>query len=107
MAAEYVFIDEMLTHAGAYGPYQWMTTTSNTISDVHHANISNPKAALNPTWKCVSNSTACLSNHTFSGDDTKRCEMNRKDWQYTEPKEFSVTTQFDLVCDDSFTIVLL
>ena len=63
-------------------------------------------AAISPPWKCTSNSTVCLSNKTFSYDDKQRCLMSRSDWEYTEPQDFSVTTQFDLICDDAWIVSL-
>ena len=106
METKYVSVDEMLTYVGAYGPYQW-------ILDAIFSVIMVPQtfqilimyfAALSPAWKCATNSTVCISNETFANDDNKRCSMTRSDWEYTESYDFSVTTQFDLVCDDAWII---
>ena len=63
-------------------------------------------AALSPTWQCAANSTSCLSNATFASGDRSRCAMKREDWVYTQPHDFSVATQYDLVCSNEWIISL-
>eukprot|EP00112_Aurelia_sp_Birch-Aquarium-sp1_P026069 Seg900.11 transcript_id=Seg900.11/GoldUCD/mRNA.D3Y31 product="Solute carrier family 22 member 13" protein_id=Seg900.11/GoldUCD/D3Y31 len=56
----------------------------------------------NPPWKCVTNSSTCSLNGTFSlaSESYKaRCQMPRSEWEYTEAKDYSIVTQFDLSCD--------
>jgi len=55
-----------------------------------------------PSWKCVQGSTVCTLNGTFDRTDAnydKRCDMARSEWEYTEVKEYSIVTEFDMVCD--------
>lgn len=63
-------------------------------------------AALNPKWKCADNSTVCMLNGTFPKDDTFRCQIPRSEWEYMEPKEYSIVTQFDLVCDREWGVYM-
>ena len=108
MVTKYVSIDEMLNYTGAYGPYQWILNAifSFIMMPQTFQTLIMYFAAISPPWKCTSNSTVCLSNKTFSYDDQQRCLMSRSDWEYTEPQDFSVTTQFDLICDDAWIISL-
>ena len=62
--------------------------------------------ALSPTWECVKNSSVCTTSAHFAFDNDLRCYMNRSDWQFTEEQSFSITTQFDLVCENSWIISL-
>ena len=59
-------------------------------------------AALNSPWRCAANSTSCIfpRNQTFGSDSADykaRCDMERSDWEFVEPKDFSIVTQ---VCFD-------
>ena len=63
-------------------------------------------AALNPNWKCVYNSTVCTLNGTFAKDDTFRCHIPRSEWEYMKPREYSIVTQFDLVCDREWGVYM-
>lgn len=50
----------------------------------------------NPPWKCVTNSSTCSLNGTFSlaSESYKaRCQMPRSEWEYTEAKDYSIVTQ--------------
>ena len=55
-------------------------------------------AALKSPWRCVANSTSCTFplNQTFSADSANydtRCKFSRSDWEFVEPKDFSIVTQ--------------
>ena len=63
-------------------------------------------AALSPPWKCASNSSVCLGNGTFTSDNKDRCAMQRSDWEFTEPRDYSIVTQFDVYCDKEWVIYL-
>merc|ERR1712226_1745052 len=60
-----------------------------------------------PSWKCVDNGTICILNSTLPNDDYRRCNMPRNEWDYTEPKEFSLATQFDIDCDKRWLLSLV
>ena len=107
MGEKLVSIDEMLTYAGEFGRFQWIITTLLCLINFYGSQVMIMYfAALSPPWKCADNSSVCLSNETFSNNNNQRCSMNRSEWIFTESKDFSVTTQFDLVCDDEWLISL-
>ena len=59
-------------------------------------------AALNSPWRCAANSTSCIfpRNQTIGSDSADykaRCNMERSDWEFVVPKDFSIVTQ---VCFD-------
>ncbi|XP_057310496.1 organic cation transporter 1-like [Hydractinia symbiolongicarpus] len=55
-----------------------------------------------PPWQCKQNSTLCnYTSPIFSQDHVKfntRCEIPRSEWEFTKPREYSIVTQFELVC---------
>ena len=107
MGEKLVSIDEMLTYAGEFGRFQWIIITLLCLINFYGSQVMIMYfAALSPPWKCADNSSVCLSNETFSNNNNQRCSMNRSEWIFTESKDFSVTTQFDLVCDDEWLISL-
>ena len=55
-------------------------------------------AALNSPWRCAANSTMCTfpTNQTFDSSSSQyeaRCSMKQSDWEFVQPKEFSIVTQ--------------
>ena len=56
-------------------------------------------AALQPEWRCVANSTVCNLNGTFTSENNFRCNIPRNDWEFTQPKGYSIVTEFDIYCD--------
>ena len=63
-------------------------------------------AALKPDWRCVDNSTVCTLNGTFSSSNEYRCNIPRSEWEFTQPKEYSIVTEFDIYCDKEWVIQL-
>ena len=62
----------------------------------------------NPPWTCTSKNSShfCQSNfgkEMKSGDInyTARCGLGRDEWKYTQNKEYSYVSEFDLICDGS------
>ena len=50
-------------------------------------------------------STRCIqSNITFSHENKTRCTMQRSDWEFTKPKDFSMVTEYDLVCERKYLV---
>ena len=94
-------IDEILPYVGEFGKYQIMLVAmlSTMILASTFPILIMYFAGQNPAWKCVNNSTVCNLNGTFeSGDDNYefRCSIPRKDWQFTQPKDYSIVTQVTL-----------
>ena len=110
-------VDEVLSKAGVIGIVQILVhvnvflllfTTSCQIGLVFFTGFS-------PTWKCVAgaNSDFCdkYNNITFTVDMemfSKRCHLNRSQWTYAVAHEqYSVVTEFDLVCEKTTTATLI
>ena len=105
MASKYVSIEDMLKEIGEFGLFQQLLLASLCLSNMYGSQIVIMYfAGLNPSWKCTENSSVCLSSDTFPNTNKSRCLMKRFDWEYTEQKEYSVTTQFDLVCGKEWLI---
>ncbi len=61
----------------------------------------------NPGWQCTHNSTICSLDGVItpaSKHYESRCNMPRSEWQFSQPKEYSVVTQV-LICLQSFLII--
>merc|ERR1712226_121857 len=61
---------------------------------------------LDPDWQCVANSSLCIENGTFSPLNPLRCTLPRSEWEYTQSKDYSMVTSFDIYCDNSWLIQL-
>ena len=105
---KYVAIDGMLPYIGEFGKFQRILDGVFCIMIVPQTLqvLIMYFAALNPPWRCVNNSTICTFNHTLPSDNTDRCSMPRNEWEYTEPKDYSIVTQFDINCDKEWQIHL-
>ena len=65
---------------------------------------------LTPTWQCTGNgstSSECPWNGTFPGEDERRCNTSRNNWEYTEEENFSLVTQFELDCERKSVVTLV
>ena len=102
-------VDEMLPYVGEFGKYQKLMLLL--VSLIYTPIAFHPFlmyfATLVPSWKCQTNSTICLFNGTFTGEDDRRCSLPRNEWTYTEDKLFSVVTQFDMACDELWILSLI
>ena len=88
-------IEEILEIIGPYGRMQkiyvfifcllTIPSTYQTLAMLFMGNI--------PDWKCVSNNTGCNMTDILPSTDKRRCHMDRKSWQYTEQKSFSIVTE--------------
>lgn len=61
---------------------------------------------INPPWECAPNSKICNFTGIFHSDDNRRCKISREEWQFTEPKVYSIVTQFDIYCDKEWVLHL-
>lgn len=109
MEKRYLSIEDMLPLVGEFKLFQWILDSMFCIMMIPSTLqvLIMYFAALNPTWRCAMNSTMCLSNATFTHEyNDIRCSMARSDWEYTEPREFSIVTFFDIYCDKEYLIHL-
>lgn len=91
-------IDEILTQIGEFGKFQILIEAAICISVMPTA-----MAVLlpyftqyNPAWQCVATSDICTLNGTFTSSSKSyqdRCSMPRSEWEFTEPKDYSIVTQ--------------
>eukprot|EP00794_Sanderia_malayensis_P018706 gene18706-20594_t len=98
-------IDEVLPMIGEFGKFQIILEIAFCIMIVpgSMAVLLPYFAQHDPGWMCAFNSTICKLNGTITSsnknDFEKRCNMPRSEWQFTQPKDYSVVTQFDLSCE--------
>ena len=117
--------DKALDGVGQFGKYQFIVQII--VSFVKFFQEMQVLVAyfltLEPQWKCKSQfSRSCMNgtylfqnkSHddvnisvTFPFEDKRRCSMPRELWEYTEAKDYSVVTYFDLSCDENWKIYLI
>jgi len=115
-----ISIDEMLDLVGPFGKFQKLVNfllcvmTAPPIFQIMIMSF----AADQPPWQCNSNSSLCLNYANATANTTtffpltnrQRCEKGWKylrDWEYTEPKKYSVVTWYDIDCEGEWMITLL
>lgn len=91
-------IDEILPVIGPFGRFQFVLELLFCIMELPNGLlIMMPYFSHhNPPWRCVTNSTICHLNGTYSSgqnDYKARCSMPRSHWEFTRPKQHSVVTQ--------------
>ena len=101
-----VDVDEALEKSG-FGRFQFLTQilfTYISISIVYQSELAY-FIVNDPPWKCIHNSTSKFCNENFrvkiAADNKKfssRCILHRDEWTYTTGKNYSIVTEFDLVC---------
>lgn len=52
-----------------------------------------------PPWRCSDSSSVCKLNGTLPSFHPARCRMERSDWEFVVPNDFSIATEFELQCD--------
>lgn len=101
-------IDDILEKVGSYGRYQILLTIAlcTFIIPLSFPILIMYFTALEPPWRCVRNSTVCITNQTMTSGDLKKCSIPRSEWEFTEDKDYSIITQFDIYCDRKWIIHL-
>ena len=110
-------IDEVLDQKGPLGClqlliqlstfYLFLVTVYNFVFTFFTGN--------DPGWRCVSrnsSSSFCQKHYgkvirTDSDLFQRRCQLNRSEWTYTTPQDFSFVTEFDLICDKTSLAALM
>ena len=103
-------IDEVLIHLGEYSKFQILLNAILCVLKIPFGNILLIPyfSQHNPAWRCVKNSSACLVNGTHNAKSelyTYRCNIPRSEWEYTQPKEYSVVTQVSCTCSSLHSII--
>lgn len=102
-------VDEMLDVVGSYGKFQKLINLIfciMTIPSFYQVMITY-FAADDPKWRCAANSSLCHFNGSFENLDARRCSMQRSDWEYIRPKDYSIVTYFDVNCKDAWLMSLV
>ena len=108
-------VDEFLERAGGYGRFQviMQTVAIYFVISYGYQPLNMYFIANNPDWKCItSNSSKFCKEHygkkiDISDSNFKyRCQMKRSEWEYTTKKDFSIVTEFDLICEKESLAVL-
>lgn len=103
-----ISVDEVFLYIGGFGRFQ-------ILLDALFCFISVPMSyqiilmyflTINPHWSCVDGSTVCTFNGTFPNDDKRRCDMPRTEWKFTEDRDFSIVTEFEVYCGKEWILHL-
>ena len=88
-------IDEIFEEIGQFGKLQKLFVMIICLIQVHKAyqTLIMTFVGNSPDWKCVSNNTECNITDVLTSTDKRRCHMDRKSWQYTKDKSFSIVTE--------------
>ena len=99
-----VNVDTMLSLVGEFGPHQLLVEFWLCIIFLYRTFSLYLMyfAALNPSWRCVNNSSICITNDTKENGNTERCSMPRDDWEFVEAETYSIVTQFDIYCNNEW-----
>ena len=106
-------VNDALSRVGGFGRFQQLLTACFSIMILPgtFSTLIMYFAALKPDWTCSTegrtNTSTCATlgneNRTFptrfASSDRGRCSLPRNEWEYTEPRSFSIVTQFDIYCD--------
>ena len=108
-------VDEFLERVGGYGRFQVIMQILAFFFVISFAyqTLIMYFIANNPGWKCVTSNSSkfCKENYGKNVDIsdsnfTYRCQMKRSEWEYTTKKDFSIVTEFDLICEKESLAVL-
>ena len=105
---EYYNVDGFLRMVGEFGKYQKILDAIFCFIFIPSSfqNLIMYFAAFQPEWRCVANSTICNLNGTFSSEDEFRCGIPRSEWEFTQPKDYSIVTEYDLYCDTDWAVYM-
>ncbi|XP_066920689.1 organic cation transporter protein-like [Clytia hemisphaerica] len=113
-----VDVDEYLEYVGRFGRCQILLLLLFCLIIIPstYQTLVMSFAGHNPSWRCVIQPNVTNANSTSSSNDTDhcsvagdisskddyykaRCQMNRSLWEYAKDKDYSIVTEWDLVCE--------
>ena len=105
---EKVDVDDILHLVGGFDRFQWICNAAFCIMVIPPSFqvLIMYFVGLKPLWKCMDNSNVCTLNGTHDSTNTFRCTISRNEWEFTEPKGFSIATQFDIYCSEEWLLDL-
>ena len=101
-------VDEALESCKPFGRFQVTIQIifAYVVITIGYQSIMSYFIVDNPPWKCVGNNTSHFCKQNFGilirSDNEKfprRCQLNRDEWTYSSDKDYSVVTEFNLVCE--------
>lgn len=102
-----VTVDGFLAKIGSMGRFQWtlVCVVGIMLVPVTFQTLIMTFLGLEPSWRCVKNSTVCNFTQEFSpsGNDPNknfRCNIDDTEWEFTKPYT-SIITEWRLVCSKS------
>lgn len=101
-------MDDILIQVGEFGRFQILMQTIYSLIKLPHRfqALITYFATLPSTWVCLTSEGVCDKNATYAADNTLRCTLPRNAWSHTESSDFSIVTQFDLVCGKEWLVHL-
>ncbi|XP_066928941.1 organic cation transporter protein-like [Clytia hemisphaerica] len=105
---EYHNVDGFLRMVGEFGKFQKILDAIFCFIFIPSSfqNLIMYFAAFQPDWRCVANSTICNLNGTFSSENEFRCGIPRSEWEFTQPKDYSIVTEYDIYCDTDWAVYM-
>nr|XP_047126330.1 solute carrier family 22 member 15-like isoform X2 [Hydra vulgaris] len=97
-------IDEIMRQIGEFGRSQFLSLVILCLIMIpaSYQTYLITFVGINPPWTCNLGSVECnktgvfFANHEFYN---KRCSMKRESWKFIKKKQFSIVTEWDLVCE--------
>ena len=104
-----ISIDEAISLLGGFRQFQWLLDAAFCLilTPIAFQILLMTFAAIDSPWVCVVNSTICKLNGTQTPSEQARCDMPRTEWTYVHEKHFSLSTEFDLSCENAWITHLL
>ena len=106
-------VDQALVKVGPFGRYQFLILFLCMIFNIGFSfqTLITYYTADDSPWVCRNETTSkfCPYGPFKEGSAlfSKRCKMNRDQWQYVYPKKYSIVTEFDLVCSKEYLKALV
>eukprot|EP00111_Clytia_hemisphaerica_P006838 TCONS_00019771-protein len=101
-------VDDFLHLVGDYGKFQKTLNVIFGLMEIPYIFVIYilTFTAFEPEWRCAENSTVCSLNGTFTSENNFRCHIPRSEWEYLQPKEYSIVVEYDLSCGGEWLISL-
>ncbi|XP_065651404.1 solute carrier family 22 member 15-like isoform X2 [Hydra vulgaris] len=97
-------VDDFLTNIGEFGKSQKLTLffLSLLMIPASYQSLLITFIGINPSWICTNKTIECNLTGVISVNHrlyNKRCSMKRESWRYEKEIDFSIISEWDLICD--------